>query len=80
MYVERENKCQSWKTTTAIYKTNAKLEIQMSIKKMNVDLNKTNVKVEKQVLKRMKRTSKLKQQMLNRNKNERQPWETNDEL
>ena len=47
---------------------------------MNVDLNKTNVKVEKQVLKRMKRTSKLKQQMLNRNKNERQPWETNDEL
>ena len=45
----------------------------MSIKKMNVDLNKTNVKVEKQVLKRMKRTSKLKQQMLNRNKNERQP-------
>ena len=40
---------------------------------MNVDLNKTNVKVEKQMLKRMKRTSKLKQQMLNRKKNERQP-------
>ena len=54
--------------------------MQMSIKKMNVDLNKTNVKVEKQMLKRMKRTSKLRQQMLNRKKNERQPWETNDEL
>ena len=35
---------------------------------MNVDLNKTNVKVEKQMLKRMKRTSKLRQQMLNRKK------------
>ena len=45
----------------------------MSIKKMNVDLNKTIVKVEKQMLKRMKRNSKLKQQMLNRKKNERQP-------
>ena len=75
-----KNKCQSWKTTTAIYKTNAKLEIQMSIKKMNVDLNKTNVKVEKRMLKRIQRTSKLKKQMLNRKKNERQPWETNDEL
>ena len=35
---------------------------------MNVDLNKMNVKVEKQMLKRMKRTSNLKQQMLNRKK------------
>ena len=68
-----KNKCQRRKTTTAIYKTNAKLEIQMSIKKMNVDLNKTNVKVEKRMLKRIQRTSKLKKQMLNRKKNERQP-------
>ena len=45
----------------------------MSIKKMNVDLNKTNVKVEKRMLKRIQRTSKLKKQMLNRKKNERQP-------
>ena len=47
---------------------------------MNVDLNKTNVKVEKRMLKRMKQTSKLKKQMVNRKKNERQPSETNDEL
>ena len=40
---------------------------------MNVDLNKTNVKVEKRMLKRIQRTSKLKKQMLNRKKNERQP-------
>ena len=45
----------------------------MSIKKMNVDLNKTNVKDEKRMLKRIQRKSKLKKQMLNRKKNERQP-------
>ena len=60
---------------------------------MNVELKKTNVKVEKRMLKRInerqswktnvqlnKTNVKLEKKNVESNKNERQPWEANDEL